>query len=180
MEIGHQMRKTPAMKTQIESKNRKCAQSEKLPVLKVGVLVLYLAGMVSGGAQTHWVLHQFAGADGKQPSSLVLSGTTLFGTTMSGGSSNRGTVFRLNTDGSAFTMLKQFTGSDGSDPLGGLALSGTTLYGTTSSGGNSNCGTVFKLATDGREFTVLKEFTGSDGIQNQHRRQRFHRAQRIH
>jgi uncharacterized repeat protein (TIGR03803 family) len=94
---------------------------------------------------------------------LVLSGTTLYGTTLTGGVSNLGTIFRINTDGSGFTLLKQFMGYDGNYPESGLTLSGATLYGTTSRGGISNCGTIFMVNTDGTGYTVLRQFTGSDG-----------------
>jgi len=96
---------------------------------------------------------------------LVLSGSTLFGTTAGGGSSNHGTVFKVNTDGSDYTVLKHFAGfpSDGANPRAGLTLSGSTLFGTTQSGGSSGSGTVFKVNTNGSGFTVLKNFTGSDG-----------------
>ena len=42
-----------------------------------------------------------------------------------------GTVFKVNTDGSGYTVLKKFNGNDGAYPAAGLVLSGTTLYGTT-------------------------------------------------
>lgn len=38
---------------------------------------------------------------------LLLVDTMLYGTTSSGGISNRGTVFKLSTDGSAFNVLKE-------------------------------------------------------------------------
>ena len=47
---------------------------------------------------------------------LVLSGGTLYGTTYLGGSSDKGTVFKVNTDGTGYTVLKSFTGSDGASP----------------------------------------------------------------
>ena len=86
------------------------------------------------------------------------------GRRISGGSSDAGTVFKVNTDGTGYTVLKNFTGSDGADPsCGPDVLSGSTLYGTTHYGGSSDDGTVFKLNTDGTGYTVLKNFTGSDG-----------------
>jgi uncharacterized repeat protein (TIGR03803 family) len=94
----------------------------------------------------------------------VLSGTALYGTTYGtyqGGASNLGTVFRINTDGTGFVVLKYFNDNDGANPVAGLLLSGTTLYGTTVYG--HNYGTVFKMNTDGSGFAVLKYFTGSDG-----------------
>ena len=68
----------------------------------------------------------------------------------------------MNTDGSGYTVLKSFTGSDGGDPYAGLVLSGSTLYGTTWWRQFGN-GVVFKVNTDGSGYTVLKNFTGSDG-----------------
>jgi uncharacterized repeat protein (TIGR03803 family) len=97
---------------------------------------------------------------------LILSGSTLYGTTSGGGSGGKGTVFAINTDGTGFTVLNSFTGY----PIywdfaqSGLILSGNTLYGTASQGGTNGYGTVFALNTDGTGFTVLYSFTGgSDG-----------------
>jgi uncharacterized repeat protein (TIGR03803 family) len=112
------------------------------------------------------VLKNFAGgSDGEFPyAGLTLSGNTLYGTTFSGGSSDFGTVFKVNTNGSGYAVLKNFTGSDGSGPLAGLTISGSTVYGTTREGGSNNLGTVFKVNTNGSSYTVLKNFAGgSDG-----------------
>jgi uncharacterized repeat protein (TIGR03803 family) len=85
---------------------------------------------------------------------LLLSGNTLYGTTPYGGSSaltvssigGFGIVFAVNTDGTGFTTLYNFTGgSDGGNPQAGLILSGNALYGTAMAGGNSRKGTVFSL-----------------------------------
>jgi uncharacterized repeat protein (TIGR03803 family) len=74
-------------------------------------------------------------------------------------------VFKVNTDGSGYVVLKNFTGSDGSKPQAALTLSGNTLYGTTVEGGSSGAGTMFKVNTDGTGYTVLKTFSGSDGAE---------------
>ena len=94
---------------------------------------------------------------------LALSGTTLYGTTRSGGTGARGNVFKLETDGSGYAVLKEFSGPDGAAPTGDLVVSGSTLYGTTSYGGSANTGTVFKVSIDGSGFAVLKHFTGPNG-----------------
>jgi uncharacterized repeat protein (TIGR03803 family) len=95
---------------------------------------------------------------------LILSGNTLYGTAKIGGSSDQGTVFAVNTDGTGFTNLYSFAGgSDGGYPMAGLILSGNTLYGTANGGGSSGHGTVFAVSTDGTGFTNLYGFTGSDG-----------------
>jgi uncharacterized repeat protein (TIGR03803 family) len=88
-------------------------------------------------------------SDGAFPSAtLILSGGTLFGTAVLGGTWDNGTVFAVNTDGSGFTTLHSFTGgSDGGIPYSGLILSGDTLYGTASSyGSSSGAGTVFSIS----------------------------------
>src|SRR6266478_3283702 len=104
------------------------------------------------------------GSDGSAPSaSLILSGNTLYGTAWGGGSSGKGTVFAVNTDGSGFTNLYSFTGgNDGGIPTASLILSGSILYGTASAGGGSGNGTVFAVNTDGSGFTNLYRFTGGN------------------
>jgi len=119
-------------------------------------------------AQTFTVLHSFtatdpntrANSDGADPyAALIISGNTLYGTAVSGGSSGHGTVFALNTDGTGFTNLHSFTsGSDGGLPYAGLILSGNTMYGTADGGGDSGGGTVFKINTDGSGFKTLYNF----------------------
>jgi len=120
----------------------------------------------------------FAGEGLNPVAELFLSGNTLYGTTLNGGSSGVGALFKVNTDGTGFTTLYSFTAlsgpspytnSDGANPRAGLVLSGNTLYGTAEIGGSSTncvqgCGTVFAVNTDGTGFTNLHNFTnGSDG-----------------
>ena len=78
------------------------------------------------------------------PASLVLYGARLFGITEYGGFNNHGTIFAINTDGTGFTNLYNFTAStvsatytnmDGVNPSTGLVPAGSKLYGTTSAGG---------------------------------------------
>jgi uncharacterized repeat protein (TIGR03803 family) len=87
------------------------------------------------------------GGDGANPrGDLVLLGNTLYGCTSSGGYSNNGAIFKIDTDGNNYAVLKRFHGIDGSNPNGGLVGSGTILYGTTSQGGPYNNGVVFALS----------------------------------
>jgi uncharacterized repeat protein (TIGR03803 family) len=110
------------------------------------------------------ILHNFTGgSDGDWPfGSLTLSGSILYGMTVgSSMSSDFGTVFKINSDGTGYTILHNFTGgSDGACPWGSLMLSGSTLYGMTSGGGSSNFGTVFKINSNGTGYTILHNFTG--------------------
>lgn len=126
-----------------------------------GLGVIYRIGTDGTG---YTILHTFAGgaSDGMGAvGALSVSGTTLFGATNQGGTSNMGIVFSMQTDGTGFTILHSFTGSaDGSYPTA-VSLSGTTLFGTTNQGGVNNLGTVFKMGMDGTGFTVLHEFAGA-------------------
>ena len=135
-----------------------------LPAL-IACLGLIPAGRVT--AQTFTNLHSFTGGSGgaEPVAGLILSGNTLYGTAVYGGSSGSGTVFAVNTDGTGFTNLHSFTGGSGGDhPYAWLILSGNTLYGTAEAGGSWGAGTVFAVNTDGTGFTNLDNFTdGSDG-----------------
>jgi uncharacterized repeat protein (TIGR03803 family) len=102
-------------------------------------------------------------SEGESPySSLAVSGHVLYGTTSVGGNGFGGTVFKLNSDGSDYTVLYNFSLTNGTGP-GSLTRAGKVLYGTTGRGGASNVGTIFRLNTDGSEFAVLKHFGGRDG-----------------
>ena len=115
-------------------------------------------------------LHHFTGSggDGAAPQSGLLKGTdgALYGATSAGGSNNVGTVFTLNTDGSAYTVLSQFSTSsaDGRNPQAGLLeASNGILFGTTYNGGTNNLGTVFKLQKNGSLYGVLVSFSNAGG-----------------
>ena len=85
--------------------------------------------------------------NGTEPSEgLVLSGNTLYGTTSNGGSSHFGVLFAINTDGSGFTNLFNFSYSTSGENPYGLILASNTLYGVTIHGGSSGAGTIFYLA----------------------------------
>jgi uncharacterized repeat protein (TIGR03803 family) len=115
------------------------------------------------------VLHSFAGQpDGAIPlAGLILDAAgNLYGTTTQGGTSNLGTVFKLDSAGKE-TVLYSFTGEpDGAGPVADLVQDAAgNLLGTTSQGGISGAGTVFKLDSTGKE-SVLYSFTGgADGAQ---------------
>jgi len=92
------------------------------------------------------------GAHPQATSGLELSGSTLYGTTEFGGIAGNGAVFQIQTNGTQFSSLWNFSATDangynadGALPCGGVTLSGNTLYGTTYDGGSSGDGTVFSL-----------------------------------
>ncbi len=109
------------------------------------------------------VLHNFTGdsTNGRYPYGNLLldgTGTVLYGMTSAGGQFSVGTIFRINTDGTGFSLLRSFQGgaTDGSAPRGGLISDGAALYGMTYGGGSaSNYGTVFRINPDGSGFNII-------------------------
>ena len=122
-------------------------------------------------AQTNYqTMRSFGLPDtGTQPHTALLIGQdgALYGTTQMGGAANQGTVFRLNVDGSGYTVLHSFsTNYDGKNPVGALIQgSDGMLYGSTVYGGSNRCGTLFALTTNGESYAVLYNFdkTNFDG-----------------
>ncbi len=109
------------------------------------------------------------GGDGQHPSAGLLRGKdgALYGVAQDGGSANLGSVFRLNPDGSDYTLLHHFQTNNAGGLKPGTALvqgDDGTLYGATWRGGGTNdAGTIFKLAPDGAAFTSLHSLNGADG-----------------
>src|SRR5947209_569698 len=112
--------------------------------------------------QSYSFIKNFAGApnDGDYPAAgLVLIGGTLYGTTEIGGSLGYGTIFRVNTNGTGYGVVKSFSGSDGAYPAAGLILSGNTLFGTTTNNDSDVGGRVFRVNTTGAGLTAVKDFS---------------------
>ena len=101
------------------------------------------------GAET--VLYRFGPPpNGRNPGAGLVrdAAGNLYGTTFAGGTSDFGTVFKLDKTGK-WTILHNFAGPplDGQTPSAGLVRDAAgNLYGTTFVGGTFNQGTVFKLS----------------------------------
>src|SRR5439155_937504 len=105
------------------------------------------------------VLKNFTYSDAANPGSdLVLSGSTLYGPTFRGGGWNGGAIFKLNTDGSGYGLIKEFNCCVNS-PFA-LVLSSSVLYGTT-------WDTVFTLELDSFKYNALTNFTSIDFMGSQ-------------
>jgi uncharacterized repeat protein (TIGR03803 family) len=87
--------------------------------------------------------------EGSGPKGLVqASDGALYGTAEYGGKNAGGTAFKLNADGTDFTILHNFPSyeGDGQNPSASLVQgSDKVLYGTTKGSSTNNFATVFKL-----------------------------------
>jgi uncharacterized repeat protein (TIGR03803 family) len=129
---------------------------------------LLFVGMITSAsakrAPTFEILYEFQGSsDGGNPFAGLVRGTggQLYGTTVAGGVTGNGTVFKIELGGKE-TVLHSFAGgTDGRSPIGGVVLdSAGNVFGTTYYGGTFDSGTVFKIDAAGTE-TVLYSFTVS-------------------
>ena len=106
-------------------------------------------------------------ADGEEPRGRLVQAadTNLYGVTHSGGANNSGTLFRIDQNGTTFTVLHAFGASpdEGTRPGAGLIqASDALLYGTTEfAAAQAGDGTVFVASLDGSKFSTLHTFAGS-------------------
>ena len=103
------------------------------------------------------IVHSFDKTNGRQPygNNLAEYNGTLFGMTTYGGTNDKGTIFTINNDGTGFSKVHDFDGSNGENPYGSLVVSNGKLWGVTSSGGTSNRGLIFNMDTSGTGFNVV-------------------------
>ena len=132
-----------------------------------------------GGAEENQyeLLHSFAGApEGSTPSGRLLLADDghFYGTTLSGGDFDAGTLYRLTKDGQLETLVSfgEIVNADtgevnGAFPSGGLVEIDNELYGTTESGGPFGEGSVFRFnpATGVlTEIATFDSFAGTGGL----------------
>jgi uncharacterized repeat protein (TIGR03803 family) len=117
------------------------------------------------------LLHGFVGGpDGEGPKTALIVGSdeVLYGTTDFTDATNRGTIFKLNKDGTGYSVLHIFTGKpDGQNPTKLLEGSDGNLYGATGHGGLTVVGgTVFSIQKDGSGYAILYGFQAqvADGL----------------
>ena len=91
----------------------------------------------------------------------------MYGVTYSGGVNNYGVLFKFNTQKNTFTKKKDFDGSAGRKPFGGLVITSTgLLYGMAYEGGVSLRGTIYAYDTATNVLTKKIDFAGtSNGAQ---------------
>ncbi len=113
------------------------------------------------------ILHSFGDGtvtnDGSGPEANLIQASDgfFYGTTSTGGSANKGTVFKITPKGLLVIMHSFGDGTvtdDGAQPFASLVQgSDGNFYGTTFQGGSANFGTVYKI-TPGGQMTILHSF----------------------
>jgi uncharacterized repeat protein (TIGR03803 family) len=94
--------------------------------------------------------------------SPTLDGNIIYVVTSWGGINSMGCIFKINTDGTGYTKLFDFSNAvNCASPCGSLVLSGDVLYGTTITGGTYSGGCVFKINTNGSGFARLHDFNAA-------------------
>jgi uncharacterized repeat protein (TIGR03803 family) len=133
--------------------------------MKTKILILFLSFFLKQLTAQISSLHDFTdNPDGLIPQgALFFDGTFLYGTTLYGGTNDSGTVFKIKPDGTSYSVILNFTGSNGKNPqpYGSLISDGTYLYGMTSAGGANYKGVIFKILPDGTGYTKLLDFSGT-------------------
>jgi uncharacterized repeat protein (TIGR03803 family) len=103
-------------------------------------------------------LHDFDGTAGARPTGelLLAQNGSLLGTTTTGGTSSAGvvttfgTIFSIARDGTGFTSLRSFEGSNGSSPTGRmLQLDASTYVGLAAGGGRCGQGVLYQFSLTG-------------------------------
>jgi uncharacterized repeat protein (TIGR03803 family) len=110
------------------------------------------------------ILHKFDPSGEKFPVEQLIEGSDgfLYGTTTQGGSSGKGSVFRIARNGSGYSDVYTFTDK----PFGALfQASDGLLYGAA---GNEGPGFLYRLNKDGSGYSVIHTFTAwptdGDGV----------------
>ena len=127
-------------------------------------------------ASGSWVLtdlFDFNGTDGAEGSGaagfvpgVIFDGQgNLYGATYGGGASGDGVVFKLQNNSGSWsdTVLHNFTGADGANPVAKLVMDASgNLFGTASEGGAHGSGSVFETTLVGSTWVTydLYDFAG--------------------
>ena len=94
-------------------------------------------------------------SQGMSPNSpLVVVDGMIYGTTMLGGTSAQGTVFKLSTNGTGFSVIKSFDGNPQGHPNSGLTFQGKSLFGSLSVATALDDGGIFRIDTNGLNYGV--------------------------
>ncbi|WP_044206674.1 choice-of-anchor tandem repeat GloVer-containing protein [Flammeovirga sp. OC4] len=90
---------------------------------------------------------------------LIYHNDKLWGVAKIGGTNDEGIIFSLAIDGTGFTILHHFDGTNGGKPIDRVFAINNKIVGLTSEGGTSDKGVLFSMNEDGTGYSVLEEFS---------------------
>jgi uncharacterized repeat protein (TIGR03803 family) len=115
---------------------------------------------------TNPVLYNFNGTNGSSPYGGVIQASNgkLYGMTNIGGTSNYGVIFSYDISENQYSVLYNFNGTDGANPMRSLTQAGNgKLFGTTNSGGLYSKGVAFSYDIESGAYTKLIDFNTASG-----------------
>ncbi|HTK80497.1 MAG TPA: choice-of-anchor tandem repeat GloVer-containing protein [Rhizomicrobium sp.] len=117
------------------------------------------------------VLHNFQVSEGTSSTAGLVQGSDnyLYSVQSAGGANGYGTMYRVNTRGTKFRVLHQFTFQDGAYPGATPTLqTNGTIYGFATKGGggeNGTSGVLFSYTHGLKPFISLQLWAGPEGTQ---------------
>jgi uncharacterized repeat protein (TIGR03803 family) len=111
------------------------------------------------------VLHNFYKPDGHLPYNMLTYSPDgwLYGTTYLGGATGGGSLFKIKSDGSDFTVLHHFDIATGSNTTVNVIVYQNKLFGYTTFGGPTNSGVIFNYDLETNIYHKLAELNSSTG-----------------
>lgn len=126
--------------------------------------------VINGDGSGYRVLRAFAGAphDAAKPFGGLIEATDglLYGTSVAGGNTLQGTLFRCRKDGSGLELLRMFTGlgTEGRNPYAELLeVKEGVFYGVTLNGGPNGGGLLFRFTGKGSDYETVFTFSDKEG-----------------
>jgi len=114
---------------------------------------------------TYTKIVDFSASTGVNPDGIlaVAPNGKLYGTCMSGGNHDKGTIFEYDFSSSTFRKVVDFNDQLGNKPKGGLVLhEDGYLYGVCLEGGINDEGTLFRFDPENETIVKLLDFYGED------------------
>jgi hypothetical protein len=135
---------------------------------KVNLLLVAIFSLIAGAGKAQFsdmlIFNDQSSPQGLEPfGNFIQSGNLLYGMTSGGGQHQYGCIFTIDTNGTGYSDIYDFNGTEGETPAGTLTLAGNVLYGTTAAGGAYSDGCIFSVHKDGSNYKDIFDFDAATG-----------------
>ena len=103
-------------------------------------------------------LYKIDNNGGVSSAGIRLHGDCIYGFSSPAGSDKLGIIFKLQKDGSGFSVIHNFALANGANPKGSPLILDSVLYGVTENGGRANLGVLFEYDLRKDKLLVLHNF----------------------